>query len=415
MRRAFEYLGWTVDCWQEREFISTARSFAGLELFAARARGEDLVLHTMTQGNYPPEIVLNFWRFCRDAGVPTASIHLDRFYGLSSPKDSGPQRCDLPRLHPMFRVDHVFTADGDSDELFARDGVNHHWLPPAVRFDEARDIEPTGEDRGTFDRYAVGFCGARGYHPEHDRAGLVDALAARYGDAFVRVAGDTALGTVRGEALNRMYATVPVWVGDSCFAGSSSRYFSDRFFETWGRGGFLVFPRLNALDDMVGDYPSWTPYEDRDAMFAAIDLWLGQPGAREMARVRIARLVRAEHTYVNRVAEMLDVIGLDYDRLKVVAPIVVRQENDGSFDRTGGDGWPEGPLVDEGRADRLRYEYRLLQKNGTVIHDDGQRGRLTDIEIAHAGARWLDWRWSALAPHRVERRVLHEDEWEPVE
>lgn len=310
-RRAFEHLGWEVIQVQENR----VESVAWLE---RRILDEqpDLVLYVRTWGL--PVEVTDLWRRLEDRGIPSASAHLDRYYGLASPKGASVERYNMPAVDPQFKTTYTFTADGDSDDLFVRDGVNHHWLPPGVRHDEARDIAPTDEDRARFSRFDVGFVGARGYHPEHDRAGLVDALAARYGDRFVRVAGDTQYGTVRGEALNRLYATVPVWVGDSCFAGTSSRYTSDRFFETWGRGGFLIHPWLSGLgqflstkpDVMLG-YPSWTPYEDREALFGRVDWWLAHDDERRTAQMEMAEIVRRRHTYVNRVAEMLDVIGLE--------------------------------------------------------------------------------------------------------
>ena len=227
IRRAFEALGWIVDPIPEKQFIRDIQRPQHWEALRAQFVAADLVLHTLTQGSYPAvDEVLGLWQSCRNAGVPTASIHLDRFYGLSSAKDTGPQRCDLPRLHPMFRVQYCFTADGDNQEQYERDGVNHHWLPPAVCHEECYDAEADPKWAGI----EVAFVGARGYHPEHPRDKLVDHLAGRFGDVYTRVAGDTEWGTVRGHDLNRLYASVPVFVGDSCFAGTSIRYTSDRFF-----------------------------------------------------------------------------------------------------------------------------------------------------------------------------------------
>ncbi len=307
VRRAFEALGWTVQPIPEKDFMRAIQRNSSWTVLRDQFIAADLVLHTMTQGSYPAvDEVLGLWQSCRNAGVPTASIHLDLFYGLSSPKDTGPQRFMLPALHPMFRVDHVFTADGDHDAEFARDGVNHHWLPPAVCHEEAIDAEPDPKWAGI----EVAFVGARGYHPEHPRDKLVDHLANRFGDSYTRVAGDTEWGTVRGLELNRLYASVPVFVGDSCFADRSVRYTSDRFFETYGRGGFLVYPRIPWLVETFGDYPTWEPYEDFDAMTAAVDYWLEHPELREVWRLHIAKIVRADHSYLNRVQTMLDVMGL---------------------------------------------------------------------------------------------------------
>ena len=302
VRRAFEHLGHQVDPVEETQALFWLQSVEGFARLRDRMLDTDLVLHTMTQGAYGPGMT-DLWACCAEAGIPTASIHLDLFYGLSSPKDSGPQRCDLPRLHPMFRVDHVFTADGGHDAEFARDGVNHHWLPPAVCHAEAVDVAPNRE-RWPQD---VAFVGSTGYHPEWwHRDRMVTALAKRYGDRFVHV-GNGGQPTVRGLALNELYASVPVIVGDYCFAQRGSRYWSDRFCEVWGRGGYLVFPQTDALAEQVGPYPSWDVAQGFDAMCDAIDLALGDAYHRDGTRERLAAVIRAEHTYLNRVQTILDV------------------------------------------------------------------------------------------------------------
>lgn len=308
VRRAFEHLGWHVDTIQERDFAETVTG--GLDQALADEMGSvDLVLHTMTQGSYPdPDAVTELWAWCADLSVPTASIHLDLFYGLASPKDAGPQRCDLPRLHPMFRVAHVFTADGGHQDDFVRDGVNHHWLPPAVRHDEARRIEPDDQTAKLFDGIDVAFVGAKGYHPEWPhRPELVDRLRERYGARFVHVGPGGDLDTIRGERLNMLYAQVPVIVGDYCFAHSASRYWSDRFPEVWGRGGFLVFPHTEALEEQVGPYPCWR-VGDWASLFEKVDYFVANPEIRDEWRGMLQPKIAAEHTYVNRVQTMLDTI-----------------------------------------------------------------------------------------------------------
>lgn len=318
VRRAFEHLGWSVRWVEERDFLAQldggrrARS-----PFLDLATSSDLVLHTMTQGSYGDLSWL--WDACRGAKVPTASIHLDLFYGLSSPKDSGPQRCDLPAVHPMFRCDHVFTADGGHDLEFERDGVNHHWLPPGVRHDHAKRIRPSHDVHVDPRWYGieVAFVGSRGYHPEWPhRPELVDRLREWYGPRFAHVGGgaDADLhgatgGAMRGLELNAFYDTVPVIVGDYCFARWDSRYWSDRWPETWGRGGFLLYPRTAPLDDLVGyNAPCWEVGE-WDQLHQRIDYFLTHPEIREGVTAMVQPDVAANHTYVNRVTTMLDTIG----------------------------------------------------------------------------------------------------------
>lgn len=242
----------------------------------------------------------------------TAAVHLDIWRDL--------ERAEEVETSPMFRAQHVFTADGDADEFFAARGVNHHWLPAAV-------VDPTlvGETvPGTPDPerwpYKVAFVGSYAYHHEWpQRPALIDALAAHYRDDFVLVGGGKRprgyrgrwIPTLREQALNDFYATVSVTVGDSCFAHRGTRYFSDRFFEAWGRGGYVVFPWIDALAELVADYPSY----DADAFDTvglrdAVDGALGDAFHRDATRAHLGALVRAEHTYTQRAQSLLDTLGL---------------------------------------------------------------------------------------------------------
>ncbi len=327
VRRAFEHLGWQVDAVQESHFTKAMARGAGRKTAVhERALEADLVLHTMTQGSYPhPRRVLELWNMCERKGIPTASIHLDLFYGLSSPKDSGPQRCELPAVHPMFRVAHVFTADGGHDAEWERDGVNHHWLPPGVSHTECIDVRsaddypdvveyplaPETLHRILDGQYLVGFAGSDGYHPEwQHRPQLVNWLRRTYKDRFLHIGGSST-PRITGLALNRVLASVPVWVGDSCGTRPDFRYFSDRWPESWGRGGFLIHPRINWLRETYGPCPGdgWVA-GDWLALQAAVGYWLDHRLEREATRVRIAAHVRAYDTYVQRVQTMLATIGL---------------------------------------------------------------------------------------------------------
>lgn len=322
VRQAFDALGWDVDTLQEAEFTRAFTDGSYGRVYD-RALSADLVLHTMTQGSYPdPVAVLDLWAACTRSGIPTASIHLDLFYGLSSPKDSGPQRHELPRSHPMFKVAHVFTADGGHPELFARDGVNHHWLPPGVNHHQAIDVEPgpvtvtrhDGQERVVEPhQYLVGFAGSDGYHPEWPhRPALVEWLRATYGDRFLHIGGSSTR-RVTGLDLNRVLANVPVWVGDSCLTAPTNAYWSDRIPETWGRGGFLIHPQVDALDAWYGMPHPGQEWETGDfgALRDEIETWLSLDVTRSSVRRRMAARTRTRDTYVQRVEYVLAVTGAE--------------------------------------------------------------------------------------------------------
>lgn len=250
----------------------------------------------------------DFLAMCRTLGVPTAGFHLDLFWGLPER-----ERWICERSDPIFTLDHLFTTDGGHEAEWAAEGINHHWMPPGVLASECYDAEP---DRELWP-YEVAFVGSAptadggNYHPDHaHRPEMVAKLRERYGPSFVHVGNGGDRPTTRGHDLNVLYASVPVIVGDSCLVQRDRPYWSDRVPETWGRGGFLVHPRVDALRELIGPYPGdmWEP-GDWDAMFDQIDGYLGDAYACDNTRERIAAIVRAGHTYTNRVIEMLNTIG----------------------------------------------------------------------------------------------------------
>lgn len=258
----------------------------------------DLVLYTRTWGLD----LATSWRTFRALeadGVRTAAVHLDTWKGLDREAEVVTQS--------MFRVQDFFTVDGDAADLWERAGVHWHYLPAGVVEDEAIDTEPFDRTECPWD---VAFVGSRGYHHEWShRPELVDWLRSRYGDRFVHV-GDGDLPTKRGvDDLNRFYRTVPVIVGDSLGAELGSRYWSDRFYETYGRGGFLIFPRIRALIDEVGPYPAWN-VGDWDELGRGVDRWLNDAQGREVYRREIADVVRTRCTYTERAATILETVGL---------------------------------------------------------------------------------------------------------
>ncbi len=260
----------------------------------------DLIIVTRCWGWGPAEWLAPLIQEAGDRNIPTAGLHLDRMWGL--------ERGGYRTLEdPMWTCDYVFTPDGDNDRLFRDAGINHRFLPPGVLKDECYLAEPK-PDEWPFD---IAFVGSRGYHPEWDhRHQLIDFLRGRYGERFIHVGPDGQRLTTRGHDLNVLYASVKVIVGDSCFANKDGRYWSDRFPETYGRGGFLIFPRIDALRDYFAPYPMWD-VGDWDGLERTINIWLAcDQRDRDDFRANAHDLTRESHTYTNRMAELLDVVGV---------------------------------------------------------------------------------------------------------
>jgi hypothetical protein len=226
------------------------------------------------------------------AKVPTVSFHLDLYFGLA--------RAHQVDDFPFWQTDHVFTADGGHQDEFERRGIDHHWMTPAIYEPEA----VLGE-RNEEDRWPIIFVGSYPYpHPEHAEArkAIVNTVQARYGPRFRLYRSG-----YRGRRLGELIAGSEIVIGDSCLAGHSFRYWSDRIPETLGRGGFLIHPYVEGIEEHYTDGEHLRFYEPGDmaAMVALMEFYLAHP----VERARIAAAGRAHvlahHTYRHRMDELL--------------------------------------------------------------------------------------------------------------
>lgn len=295
VRWAFEANGDTIDPVQESDTRAWRR------LVTSDLRRFDAVLWTHTQFDPGPphELQRALLNAASDAGVPTVGYHLDRWWGLA--------REHLVGEEPFFECDVVCTADGGHDAEWARAGVRHRWVPPAVLGAEAQG-RARPHRRYTADVCFVGSW--QDYHPEwRYRVELVAWLRERYGE---RIAVWPRLGehAVRGQALRDLYASVKVVVGDSCLAGGQTHYWSDRVPETLGRGAFLVHPYVDGMAGHFVDGEHYVSYPigEFDVLAETIDHYV----ADDTARARIAAQGRAHvlenHTYEVRARDLASMI-----------------------------------------------------------------------------------------------------------
>ena len=257
----------------------------------------DLFLWTQTW-NIEPEEGFRALDDLRSADVPTASFHLDLYWGL----DRQVQMLE----QPFWRTDMCFTADGGHDAAFARAGINHRWLPPAIFADHA----VVGSRVDALARFPVIFVGSYPYpHREHAEArrDLVQCLQSWFGSKF-RVYN----GNIRGRDLCDLYATATVVVGDSCFAGKLPRYWSDRIPETLGRAGFLIHPYVEGIEDSFVDGEHLRLFEPSDLgqLHGLVTHYLDHPD--EAAEIGLAgrQAVLAGHTYRHRILAVFDAMGV---------------------------------------------------------------------------------------------------------
>lgn len=252
-----------------------------------------VILYSHTHGWEVPRLK-EFFAQCRQSGIKTASVHLDRWAWLARESDIGTEA--------TWFTEHQFMADGspEAQALYEKHGLNWEWLAPGVVERDCYIAEP---DKQKFPHDII-FVGSRGYHPEYPfRSQLIDYLKQVYGDRFGHYGGDGIGGTIRGHSLNVLYSSAKVVVGDSCFGGRPY-YWSDRVTETIGRGGFLIHPECGGLH-----IPGMGTYSGNfESVKKSVDYWLEHEEEREKRRLEAHEHVKLYETYTNRAQELLNLM-----------------------------------------------------------------------------------------------------------
>jgi hypothetical protein len=306
--KCLEKLGHTVTRKQE----NTLR--AGM--IVNEVKGHDLFLWVRTWEGFVNQRDLDD---VRALGIPSVNIHLDLFVGIS--------REATLDTDPRWRTDFVFTADGDpaSQKVFEAHGINHHWLKAGVFDDACVMFEPNDDPELQGDIVFVG--GGKEYaHKEWPyRKQLIEFLEKNYPNQYRKYGHPQRL--VREDDLNQLYANAKIVIGDSLNVGfHHPNYWSDRIYETTGRGGFIIHPQIEGLQDefetldfkvddggfwdkapapvelVTYEYGNWTMLKQR------IDYFLKEDKYREEIRKNGFERTKRDHTYTKRLQEMLDIV-----------------------------------------------------------------------------------------------------------
>ncbi len=292
--QALEHLGHTVARFQENT-VATHHLPAKLA-----AQGISTLFWTRTP-SYRCDADMQAWlvKECDRRGIRTVGLHLDKYWDLDRERDI--------LEHPWFRQDVVFTADGGNQDRFADAGVNHEWWRPAISASQLGRGVHTPE-------YAspVAFVGSQRYHREWPwRQQLIKHLNVTYRRRFRQFgrSGDR----LADHQLADAYASVDVVVGDSCLVGKHpSLYWSNRIPETLGRGGLLLHPYVQGIEDHYVDGEHLVLYKAGDwpGLKKLIDQWLKDPEGRERVKSAGMRRVAERDTFEIRMADVLAILGL---------------------------------------------------------------------------------------------------------
>lgn len=273
----------------------------GEQILAESLESQMLVFVHTHSWSTPGLPLVEVLQYLEQAGIPTVTYHLDLWLGLERQKD-------LER-DPFYRaIGWFFTADKLMADWFCeKTAVKGRFLPAGVY-----DKECYISDQPTEHANDVVFVGSKRYHPEHPwRPQLIDWLRETYGPRFTHVGGDGDTGTLRGDALNRVYANSKVAVGDTlCLGFDYPFYASDRLFEAGGRGAAQIFPYIKGLDEWFthGKHLRFFTFGDFENLKANIDFLLKHDEDRELMRKAGHELVKNNYTYRHRWQSILETV-----------------------------------------------------------------------------------------------------------
>lgn len=283
---SFEKLGHQVIPFQENRTTSQ-------QLLEAMPSLDMLVYSHTHDPSYVIANLIDVFGQYRKHHIPTVSVHLDRWAWLARVRDVGNEA--------TWFTQYIFMADAspEAQDLYEKYELNWYYLKAGVIERDCYMAEPDNKYR-----HEIIFVGSRGYHPEYPfRAELVDWLKNTYGSKFGHY-GNDGLGVVRGDELNKLYASAKIVVGDSCFGGRLN-YVSDRYYETRGRGGFLLHPRNIGVDSHgVGHYEKG----NLNSLRYMIDYYLKNDNERETMRKKGFEWVKNNETYTQRAEELIRII-----------------------------------------------------------------------------------------------------------
>ncbi|HUQ20416.1 MAG TPA: glycosyltransferase [Gemmatimonadaceae bacterium] len=233
------------------------------------------------------------------AGVPNAMWYHDALWFRDVDRPA------IAHIVKIGQLANTFFVTGFENE-WARHGLRAKWLPSAA----AAEIHPAPKDPAFASDIA--FIGA-GYDP--DRARLLVEVS-RHHD--VRVWGPAwedwkdqlnwTGRSVEGRDFAAVCSSTKIMLGINPTKGSNGNFISDRLWMVILAGAFHLGQRSPGIDSMLreGEHAAW--YDDAASCIEQCDYYLANPDKREAVRAEGERYVRANHTYDQRIENLL------YDR-----------------------------------------------------------------------------------------------------
>lgn len=193
-----------------------------------------------------------------------------------------------------FKADYVFTTDGGHQKEFKKYKINHIVLRQGIYEPEAFMLRPMYI-------YDVIFVGSQNNsHPTRQRT--LEWVDRNY---KFRWFGRNDQNEVRSKHLNYLLSQAKVVLGDSV---PSDNYWSNRVYETLGRGGFLIHTHIKGMEKEFVDKEHLVFYKAGDLLDLKqkLDYYLTNDRERERIKKSGFEFTKNNYGYKKRCQEMLE-------------------------------------------------------------------------------------------------------------
>jgi len=280
--RALRDLGYEVMCKQEDNMI-----IQNVMSLVSEVKIYNPILVLFSKGKPIGESQL-FIEELKKAKINTACWLFDLYFDLPIDRGRGLRAKTAP-----FNCETIFSTDGGHEKEFADLGIKKITLRQGIYDKEAI----------LYDREKVNDIIFVGNDVFKTRVLLLNSLKEKYGDRFRRF-GHSNDTVVRNLPLNELYASTKIVIGDS---QPSPKYWSNRIYETLGRGGFLLHPKVEGIEEEFEDGNHLVLYErdNMEDLYSKIDYYLTHDEEREKIRKAGHELVKNKYTYTDRCRDLM--------------------------------------------------------------------------------------------------------------
>ena len=290
------------------EVIALQEGKSSSQQILKNAQKSDLFFWVHTHG-WNTDGISKVLKILKEKNIPTVGYHLDLWLGIERERDL--------TTDPYWDIEYFFSVD-----MLMVEYLNANPSLPKAFFLNAGVLGSEcciGEQRTEY-RHDIIFVGSRNYHKEWPyRLELINWLENTYGKRFA-LYGSDGYGVKRGTDLNNLYASAKIVIGDTlCKGFDYPFYFSDRIFETTGRGGFLIHPDITGIKGLFqtqgtpkdGEFDTSKTevitydFNDFDNLEYLIDYYLHNEEERKAIQMRGHKRTKREHTYAHRLLSLL--------------------------------------------------------------------------------------------------------------